>query len=111
MIRKCSLLFLKNTNMVISVHCEDEQMIRENLARHIEEYGDDIPMSLHPVIRSEDACYRSSSKAIELAKKQGARLHVFHLSTAKETTLFDAEKEVTKKKNYLRSLYPSPLVQ
>ena len=88
----------KNTNMVISVHCEDEQTIRENLARHIEEYGDDIPMSLHPVIRSENACDRSSSKAIELAKKQGARLHVFHLSTAKETALFDAEKEVTKKR-------------
>ncbi len=77
-----------NTNMVISVHCEDEGTIRENLAKYKAEYGDDIPMELHPIIRSEEACYLSSSKAIELAKKTGARLHVFHLSTGKETNLF-----------------------
>lgn len=77
-----------STDMVISVHCEDEATIRKNLAKYKAEYGDDIPMELHPVIRSEEACYLSSSKAIELAKKTGARLHVFHLSTAKETSLF-----------------------
>ncbi|SHG96136.1 dihydroorotase [Winogradskyella jejuensis] len=77
-----------STDMVISVHCEDEATIRKNLAKYKEQYGDDIPMELHPVIRSEEACYLSSSKAIELAKKTGARLHVFHLSTAKETELF-----------------------
>lgn len=77
-----------STDMVISVHCEDEGTIRENLAKYKEEYGDDIPMHLHPIIRSEDACYLSSSRAIELAKKTGARLHVFHLSTGKETNLF-----------------------
>jgi len=77
-----------STNMVISVHCEDEATIRENLANYKAEYGDDIPMELHPIIRSEEACYLSSSKAIELAKKTGARLHVFHLSTGKETHLF-----------------------
>ena len=77
-----------STDMVISVHCEDEATIRENLAKAKAEYGDDIPMEMHPIIRSEDACYISSSKAIELAKKTGARLHVFHLSTAKETALF-----------------------
>ncbi|RZN84197.1 MAG: dihydroorotase [Winogradskyella sp.] len=77
-----------STDLVISVHCEDEGTIRGNLAKAKAEYGNDIPMELHPVIRSEDACYISSSKAIELAKKTGARLHVFHLSTAKETDLF-----------------------
>ena len=77
-----------STNMVISVHCEDEATIRKNLQEHIDQYGEDIPMSKHPIIRSEEACYISSSKAIELAKKTGARLHVFHLSTGKETKLF-----------------------
>lgn len=78
----------KSTDMVISVHCEDETTIQRNLAKYKEKYGDDIPMKFHPAIRSEEACYISSSKAIELAKKTGARLHVFHLSTAKETKLF-----------------------
>jgi dihydroorotase len=59
-----------STDMVISVHCEDEGTIRKNLAKYKAEYGDDIPMELHPIIRSEEACYLSSSKAIELAKKQ-----------------------------------------
>ena len=77
-----------STDMVISVHCEDEATIRENLAKYKAEYGDNIPMEKHPIIRSEEACYLSSSKAIELAKKTGARLHVFHLSTGKETSLF-----------------------
>lgn len=77
-----------STDMVISVHCEDEATIKHNLAKYKAQYGDDIPMHMHPVIRSEDACYLSSSRAIELAKKTGARLHVFHLSTGKETNLF-----------------------
>ena len=81
-----------STDMVISVHCEDEATIKKNLEAHIAEYGDDIPMEKHPVIRSEEACYLSSSKAIELAKKTGARLHVFHLSTGKETNLFTNKK-------------------
>ncbi|WP_299127477.1 dihydroorotase [uncultured Winogradskyella sp.] len=87
-----------STNMVISVHCEDEATIRENLAKYKSEYGDDIPMHLHPIIRSEDACYLSSSKAIELAKKTGARLHVFHLSTGKETNLFSNKLPLKDKK-------------
>ncbi len=77
-----------STDLVISVHCEDEGTIRKNTAEFKEKYGDDIPVKFHPIIRSEEACYLSSSKAIELAKKTGARLHVFHLSTAKETELF-----------------------
>ena len=78
----------KSTNMVISVHCEDEATIRENLKQHIETYGEDIPIEKHPVIRSQEACYLSSSTAIKLAKETGARLHVFHLSTGIETNLF-----------------------
>lgn len=78
----------KSTNLVISVHCEDEATIRKNLQEHIDTYGEDIPIEKHPIIRSEEACYLSSSTAIALAKKTGARLHVFHLSTGKETNLF-----------------------
>ncbi|MRI01866.1 dihydroorotase [Kriegella sp. EG-1] len=77
-----------NTEMVISAHCEDEGTIRRNLEKYKAKYGDDIPIEMHPKIRSVEACYLSSSKAIALAKKTGARLHVFHLSTGKETDLF-----------------------
>ncbi|MCE2613305.1 dihydroorotase [Flavobacteriaceae bacterium D16] len=81
----------RNTEMVISAHCEDETTIRENLERYRHQYGDDIPVQFHPLIRSAQACYLSSSKAIALAKKTGARLHVFHLSTAAEMDLFTNE--------------------
>ncbi len=89
-----------NTSMLIAVHCEDEGTIKKNLAIYKEKYGDAIPMEFHHLIRSEEACYLSSSKAIELAKKTGARLHIFHLSTAKEMTLFRndiplEEKQIT----------------
>lgn len=77
-----------STKMLIAVHCEDEATIKTNLEHYKEEYGNDIPMKCHPLIRSAEACYKSSSKAIELAKKTGARLHIFHVSTAKETDLF-----------------------
>jgi len=87
-----------STNMVISVHCEDEATIRKNLEKYKSEYGDDIPMEMHPIIRSEEACYLSSSQAIELAKKTGARLHVFHLSTGIETTLFSNKIPLKDKK-------------
>ncbi|MEY8849982.1 dihydroorotase [Psychroserpens sp. XS_ASV72] len=87
-----------STKMVISVHCEDEATIQKNLQEHIKVYGDDIPISKHPIIRSEEACYISSSKAIELAKKTGARLHVFHLSTGKETKLFSNKIPLKDKK-------------
>jgi len=89
-----------STKMLISVHCEDEATIRKNTEHYKAIYGDDIPLKFHPVIRSEEACYLSSSRAIELAKKTGARLHVFHLSTEKETHLFRndiplEEKQIT----------------
>ncbi|WP_299666891.1 dihydroorotase [uncultured Polaribacter sp.] len=89
-----------STKMIISVHCEDEATIKKNTTAYKEKFGEDIPIKYHPIIRSEEACYLSSSKAIELAKKTGARLHVFHLSTAKETDLFRndiplEEKQIT----------------
>jgi len=89
-----------STPLLISTHCEDEETIRHNLEKYKEIYGADIPVSAHPLIRSAEACYLSSSKAIALAKKTGARLHVFHLSTAKEMDLFRndiplAEKKIT----------------
>jgi dihydroorotase len=89
-----------STKMIISVHCEDEATIRKNTALYTEKFGENIPIKYHPIIRSEESCYISSSKAIELAKKTGARLHIFHLSTEKETHLFRndiplEEKQIT----------------
>ena len=86
--------------MLIATHCEDEATIRANSAEYKEKYGDDVPMSAHPEIRSVEACYKSSSMAIELAKKHNTRLHILHISTDKETDLFRndiplAEKRIT----------------
>jgi dihydroorotase len=88
----------RSTEMVISAHCEDESTIKRNLAEYINKYGDDIPIEYHHLIRSEEACYLSSSRAIDLAKKTGARLHVFHLSTAKEMDLFRNDIPLKEKK-------------
>lgn len=87
-----------STPMLIAVHCEDEATIKANLEKYKEQYGDNIPMEFHHLIRSEEACYLSSSKAIELAKKTGARLHIFHVSTAKETELFSNKIPLEDKK-------------
>ncbi len=87
-----------NTEMVISAHCEDEGTIKKNLEDYRTRFGDDIPIRYHPRIRSESACYLSSSKAIGLAKKTGARLHVFHVSTGKETNLFRNDIPLEQKK-------------
>lgn len=84
--------------MLIAVHCEDEATIKKNTEIFKEKYGEDIPVDCHHLIRSEEACYISSSKAIELAKKTGARLHVFHLSTAKEMELFRNDIPLKEKK-------------
>ncbi|WP_081210782.1 dihydroorotase [Salegentibacter sediminis] len=84
--------------LLIAVHCEDEETIQKNLQECKERYGDDIPIELHPKIRSEEACYLSSSRAVALAKKTGARLHVFHLSTAKEIGLFSNKLPLKDKK-------------
>ena len=87
-----------NTNLLISVHCEDEATVRANFATYKERYGEDIPIEAHPEIRSHEACYLSSSRAIALAKETGARLHVFHLSTAQETDLFRNDIPLNEKK-------------
>lgn len=88
----------KESPLIIAAHCEDEATIQKNLQEQLERYGEDIPIELHPVIRSEEACYISSSKAVALAKKTGARLHVFHVSTAKELKLFEGKKNLKDKK-------------
>lgn len=77
-----------NVPMLIATHCEDEATIRHNLELYKEKYGEDIPMSAHPLIRNAEACYLSSSKAVELAKKNNTRLHILHISTGIETELF-----------------------
>lgn len=87
-----------STPMLIAVHCEDEATIKANLEKYKAEYGDDVPATVHHLIRSEEACYISSSKAIALAKKTGARLHIFHLSTAKEMELFTNKIPLEEKK-------------
>ena len=87
-----------NVSMLIATHCEDETTVKKNLQKAIDTYGDAIPASMHPVIRNEEACYLSSSLAVSLAKKHGARLHVLHISTAKETLLFDNSLPLIEKK-------------
>lgn len=79
-------------------HCEDEATIKANLERAKAQYGDDIPMSMHPKIRSEKACLLSSSNAVEMAKKYNSRLHVFHISTGVETKLFSNKKPLAEKR-------------
>jgi dihydroorotase len=86
-------------DMLKTVHCEDEEIIRKNIEIYKAKFGDYIPIKYHPLIRSEEACYKSSANAVELADKYGARLHILHLSTAKEVSLFDIkpleEKKIT----------------
>lgn len=78
-----------NSPTLIATHCESEEVIQRNTKAAREQYGEDVPISMHPVIRDEEACYASSSFAVNLAKKTGARLHILHISTAKELELFD----------------------
>lgn len=89
-----------STKLLIAVHSEDEVTVKSNLEKFKAEYGDDIPVKFHPEIRSVEACYKSTVKVIDLAKRTGARLHVFHISTAKELDLFTnkiplEEKQIT----------------
>jgi dihydroorotase len=84
--------------MLIATHCEDEATIRANTALFREKYGEDIPMKYHHLIRSEEACYKSSSMAVALAKKYNTRLHILHISTAKEVTLFSNELPLDEKR-------------
>lgn len=90
-------LFAK-CKMLIAAHCEDEETIKKNMARYRELYGENVPIECHPLIRSEEACYKSSSLAVELAKKYNTRLHILHISTAKEITLFDTTVPLKQKR-------------
>jgi len=83
---------------LIATHCEDEATIIKNTEKAREEFGEEVPVSQHPLIRSEEACYRSSSLAVELARKHNARLHVLHISTAKELDLFQQGTDFDKKR-------------
>ena len=89
----------KSSKLVISVHCEDELIIRKNLNLYLGIHGNNIPFKFHPKIRSSEACFKSSSEAVKLALETGARLHVFHISTGIETKLFSKmpleEKQIT----------------
>lgn len=87
-----------NVKMLIATHCEDEDTIRKNTSLYKEKHGEDMPMRFHPEIRSAEACYLSSSMAVELAKKHGTRLHILHISSAKETHLFDNTTPLKDKK-------------
>ncbi|HLS37797.1 MAG TPA: dihydroorotase [Sphingobacterium bovisgrunnientis] len=88
----------RNSPTLIATHCEDEATIKANLAAYKERYGDNITIDMHPLIRSAEACYLSSSKAVELAKKNNTRLHILHISTGKETVLFDNTISLEKKR-------------
>jgi dihydroorotase len=84
--------------MIIATHSENDNIIRENLAKYKAQYGDDIPVRYHPLIRSAEACYDASKRVVDLARKYGSRLHVLHISTAKEVTLFDEKLPLSEKR-------------
>lgn len=88
----------RNAPTLIATHCEDEATIQNNMSRFKERYGDRITVDMHPLIRSAEACYISSSKAVELAKKNNSRLHILHISTGRETALFDNKLPLEKKR-------------
>jgi len=84
--------------MLVATHCEDEATIKHNMDVYRSKYGEDVPMECHPLIRSAEACYKSSSLAVELAKKYNTRLHILHISTARELELFDNTTPLKEKK-------------
>jgi dihydroorotase len=90
--------FFSKFQGLIATHCEDEQSIRRNTEAARQKFGEDVPVSYHPIIRDEEVCYLSSSMAVELSKKFGTHLHVLHISTAKELSLFDNSIPLEKKK-------------
>lgn len=95
--RKALEAIFAEIDMIITTHCEEEEIIQKNIAYYKDLLGDNIPVKYHPLIRSAEACYQSSAKAVELADKYGARLHILHLSTEREISLFDV-KPLTEKK-------------
>lgn len=87
-----------NSEMLIATHCEDEKTILNNMEKARNQFGENVPMWMHPQIRSTEACYLSSSYAVALAKSKGSRLHVLHISTEKELELFDNSIPLCKKR-------------
>jgi dihydroorotase len=83
-------VLFRDAPTLVAAHCEDTPTIQANEAAYRAQYGDDVPMRFHPLIRSAEACYKSSSLAVELARRHGTRLHVLHLTTAQEMPLFEA---------------------
>ncbi len=96
---------------LIATHCEDEATVRANLAKYKEQYGENLPHDIHSIIRNEEACYKSSSMAVELAKKHGTRLHILHISTADEIPLFSSPSGAGEATYHFRSLCASSLVR
>jgi dihydroorotase len=88
--RKTLENIFSKSSMLIATHCEDEATVRANTKLYVQKYGDDIPIKFHPIIRDVEACYLSSSMAVELAKKHHTRLHILHISTDKELSLFES---------------------
>lgn len=97
--KKALQAIFAEVDMLIATHCEKESVIRKNIETYTKDFGEDIPIKYHPLIRSAEACYESSAEAIELADRYGSRLHVLHLSTGQEMRLFDSkplsEKKIT----------------
>ena len=84
--------------VLVATHCEDEETIQTNTNFYKNKYGDSLPFSYHPIIRSEEACYKSSAQAVDLAVKYGTKLHILHLSTEKELSLLDSGTDYSNKK-------------
>jgi dihydroorotase len=92
-----------NFSSLIATHCEDEATVKANLSKYKEQFGENIPYDIHALIRNEEACYKSSSMAVELAKKHGTRLHILHISSADEISLFDNSLFTKEKPKHITS--------
>jgi dihydroorotase len=88
----------RNAHMIISAHCEDEPTIRKNVELFRQKYGENVPVEMHPIIRSREACFKSSSHAVSLAREFNTKLHIFHLSTADEMKLFTNDIPLSEKR-------------
>ena len=88
----------RNAQMIISAHCEDEPTVKKNIELFRQKYGENVPIEMHPIIRSREACFKSSSHAVSLAREFNTKLHIFHLSTAGEMKLFTNEIPLSEKR-------------
>ena len=102
--------FFQKAHIPVAAHCEDEPIIRKNIEIYRKKYGEDVPVNMHPLIRSREACFLSSSHAVNLAKEYNTRLHILHLSTADEMKLFSNELPLERKKDNSGSLCSSSMV-